>query len=195
MRYACTWRSPWEGDCSVCMYSHWWLTGQHQTRKPFHSVPRFFWVGTVASICTALYHLRCSLGFYFPFHTPPSPHNLKSCFFLPGDFTVGNLKSLPLTVSLLSCHLPKSHFLDCFIVVSVYLSTSFPAVNTVVLKYVFFLNNSFCLKIQPGYSPVNHLCCDSRQGRCFTSHLGPWPCQAMLHSFFLIGHVSHGPTE
>lgn len=104
---ACIWRWPREGDCSVCMYSHQWLTNQHET---FHPMPGFSGFKAVASIGTALYQLRCSLGFYFPFHTSPYPPNPESWFLfrfvLPGDFTVGNLKSLP-WLYLYSCPLPR----------------------------------------------------------------------------------------
>lgn len=179
----------------VCIHISDWQTNIKPKKTPSILCPGFSGFKAVASICTALYQLRCSLGFYFLFHTSSSPLNPESwCFvlFLPGDFTVGNLKSL-LWLYLYSCPLPK---VTSLIVVSLYLPTNFPATNILLLKYGSFLSNSFCLKIQPGYSPVSHLSCDQGvdflvliQGldlarQCFVASL-----------FLLVGHVNHGPTE
>lgn len=181
----------------LCVYIFTSVTDQHETKKnPFHSMPGFSGFKAVASICTALYQLRCNLGFYFPFHTSPSrtlnPESWFLYLFLPRDFTVGNLKSL-LWLYLYSCPLPK---VTSLIVVSLYLPTNFSSTNILLLKYGSFLSNSFCLKIQPGYSPVSHLSCDHGvdflvliQGldlarQCFVASL-----------FLLVGHVNHGPTK
>lgn len=181
----------------LCVYVFTSVTDKRtwNQKNPSHSMPGFSGFKAVASICTALYQLRCNLGFYFPFCTSPSPLNPESWFlflFLPGDFTVGNLKSL-LWLYLYSCPLPK---VTSLIVVSLYLPTNFSSTNILLLKYGSFLSNSFCLKIQPGYSPVSHLSCDygvdflvlirwldlARQ--CFVASL-----------FLLVWHVTNGPTK
>lgn len=181
---------------ALCVYIHISDWPTWNKKNPFHSMPGFSGFKAVASICTALYQLRCNLGFYFPFHTSPSrtlnPESWFLYLFLPRDFTVGNLKSL-LWLYLYSCPLPK---VTSLIVVSLYLPTNFSSTNILLLKYGSFLSNSFCLKIQPGYSPVSHLSCDHGvdflvliQGldlarQCFVTSL-----------FLLVGHVNHGPTK
>lgn len=176
----------------LCIHISDWQTNM-KPKNPFHSMPGFSGFKAVASICTALYQLRCSLGFYFPFHTSPSTLNPESWFlFLPGDFTIGNLKSL-LWLYLYSCPLPK---VTSLIVVSLYLPTNFSSSNMLLLKYGSFSSNSFCLKIQPGYSPVSHLSCDHGVDFLVLIRWLDLARQCFVASLFLlVGHVTNGPTK
>lgn len=98
-------------------------------------MPRFIWLQDCSQYLHSSLSVQASTFPFIPL-LPLLTLNLGS--FARGFFY--NLKSL-----LVSCLLPKSHFLDCFIIVSVYLPTSFPVMNALLLKCVSFLNNLFCL--------------------------------------------------
>lgn len=146
-------------------------------------MPRFIWLQDCSQYLHSSLSVQASTFPFIPL-LPLLTLNLGS--FARGFFC--NLKSL-----LVSCLLPKSHFLDCFIIVSVYLPTSFPVMNALLLKCVSFLNNLFCLKMQPGYLPVDHLSRGHERFKSFSSHPRAWSCQAMLCSFSLPAHWTCEP--